>query len=164
MHRGGNTHSFVPPTNFLPDLPHPSPSAASDSSDGRDSPCVQNDPVLQERLRMSRFRFPPPPRSPTPPPIDIEDFFSPLASSPRSHGCSNDTVNDHLGDLLFNPYWTQSQSKLAQGQSFGMLNFEDAMSVQAQEQIPNTPPPAYDEAESNSLPVDEKEADSSSRV
>ncbi|KAI0086968.1 hypothetical protein BDY19DRAFT_957683 [Irpex rosettiformis] len=160
MHRSGDVHGFVPPTDYLPNSPPSSPSAGSDSSDGRNSLHVQNDPVLQERLRMARFCFPSPPRSPTPPPADVEDFFSPLNASPRSSGCSNDTVGDHLSDLIFNPYWTQKHGQLAQGQSFGMLNFEDAMSPQAEERIPDTPPPTYDEAGSDSFLKDEKESQS----
>ena len=62
-----------------------------------------------------------------------------------------------MNDLLFNPYWTHKHGSLAQGQSFGMLNFEDAMSPEVAEDVPDTPPPTYDEAESINLARDEKD-------
>ena len=67
-----------------------------------------------------------------------------------------------MNDLLFNPYWTHKHGSLAQGQSFGMLNFEDAMSPEVGEHVPDTPPPTYDEAESTNLARDEKECSTSS--
>ncbi|KAI0688721.1 hypothetical protein BC835DRAFT_1371645 [Cytidiella melzeri] len=144
MHRSANGHGFVPPTDFLHDLPPSSPSASSDSSNGCDSPTVQDDPQFHERLRLARFRFPAQaPLSRTPQLIDIQDAFSTPELGRRGSQWSDDTLDDE--DISFNPYWTHKHGSPSKGASFGMLNFEDAKLEEeavAQRGF-KTPPPAY---------------------
>lgn len=57
-------------------------------------------------------------------------------------------MNDHTADLLFNPFWNSHHTHGHGSQSFGMLNFEDAMSVEVVgESVPESPPPSYEEVE-----------------
>ncbi|KAI0344436.1 hypothetical protein BDW22DRAFT_1354462 [Trametopsis cervina] len=143
MHRSSEGGGFVPPTTFLPDLPHSSPSASSDNSNGFNSPTVLDDAEFNERLRLARFRFPPrsPPRSR---PVEEEDDFFSLGSlSPCESLCSGDLSLDQ--DLLLNPYWTHKGNNPSEGASFGMLNFEDSKMDEG-EDAQRSPPPSYEES------------------
>ncbi|KAI0772186.1 hypothetical protein BC629DRAFT_1529852 [Irpex lacteus] len=114
---------LVPPTSFLPNLP-------SESNSPQDQ-VPPHDAQLQERLRMARFCFPQAPVTASPPPPDAPTNL-PLPPFSRPVANTHDPFNDydHTADLMFNPFWNSHHTHGHGSQSFGMLNFEDAMSVE----------------------------------
>ncbi|KAI0738110.1 hypothetical protein BC629DRAFT_1567153 [Irpex lacteus] len=106
-------------------------------------------------LRMARFCFPQAPLTASPPPDAV--FFSPTTSSshelplrrsPPSTADTHDPFNDHdhTADSV-QPFGIVT-THTTREPSFGMLNFEDAMSVEVVgESVPESPPPSYEEVE-----------------